>query len=507
MQLTKMKDLIRVHKRSKNIALHITEAGEGQVFIVTSVSDRHDAAEAAKTAYEAIAGILREARMEIVHERIFGSLSVQSLVMASCKEALNSQGIFSDSPLTYIQGDPPWGEGFAGVIIRAVSNNNSRENIWTVLDSGVPCGRGWRLNGVTHLVLQNIQAIGSNQFITKNTKHHPPLNPLPSPHSGGFAEAKREGKKEVPSPLEGEGKGEGERIHTYDLFSMSRPAQTRLMIERAERILLENGASYKDVVRTWFYLSEILDWYAEFNKVRNEKYGEFGIMPGPGDRELLLPASTGIAGDSRAGAACAMDLIAVIENNPEESSSLSFPQVKRVGDPSEKKDSGQAGMTELKFRRGITNDHIDKTRPSIRRLTNPSQLDAFRYGSAFARASVVRNGSTALIEVSGTAAIDEHGVSLYPGDIRAQIDCTFDKVAALLKQEDAELKDICSATVFVKQPEFAKIFYEMASASGLEDFPCVCIVADVCREELLFEMDAEAVVKTGVKDLRIQGFK
>jgi enamine deaminase RidA (YjgF/YER057c/UK114 family) len=131
----------------------------------------------------------------------------------------------------------------------------------------------------------------------------------------------------------------------------------------------------------------------------------------------------------------------------------------------------------------------------IRKLSNPSQLDAFRYGSAFARGSVVKNGSTNLIEISGTAAIDVHGLSLYPGDLRAQIDCTLDKVQALLEQEGAGFRDICSATIFVKQPEFAEIFSEMAAARGLENFPCVCIVADVCREELLFEIDAEAVVK------------
>ena len=55
------------------------------------------------------------------------------------------------------------------------------------------------------------------------------------------------------------------------------------MIERAERILREQGAFFGNVVRTWFYLSDILSWYGEFNKVRNQKYGEFGIMPGPGD--------------------------------------------------------------------------------------------------------------------------------------------------------------------------------------------------------------------------------
>jgi hypothetical protein len=32
----------------------------------------------------------------------------------------------------------------------------------------------------------------------------------------------------------------------------------------------------------------------------------------------------------------------------------------------------------------------------------------------------------------------------------------------------------------------------MATDRGLADFSDVCIVADVCREELLFEIDAEA---------------
>jgi len=393
-QLIKDRSSSIIQGRSGHISFHVTE-GEGRAFIVASTKCPADAREAASLSYTQIAEVLSERGMAIVHERIFGSLSMEHNVMSARRQAFSSFGISPENPVTYIEGNSPWGKGLAGVIIHAVK----ADEIWTVMDSGLPCGRGWRLNGETHLVLQNIQA-----FNSKPTDH------------------------------------------------ISKSLQTRLMLEYAERILRENGASYKDVVRTWFYLSDILGWYAGFNKVRNEKYGEFGIMPGPGDKELFLPASTGIQGETPSGAVCAMDLMAVLN--------------------SEK---------------------------CTRKLSNPSQLDAFRYGSAFARASVVNDGSTALIEVSGTAAIDEHGVSLYPGDIRAQIHCTFDKVAALLKQEDAELKDICSATVFVKRPEFAEIFYEMAAARGLENFPCVCIVADVCREELLFEIDAEAVVKTGGK--------
>ena len=39
----------------------------------------------------------------------------------------------------------------------------------------------------------------------------------------------------------------------------------------------------------------------------------------------------------------------------------------------------------------------------------------------------------------------------------------------------------------------------MTADRGLSDFPTVCVVADVCREELLFEIDAEAVVRKETK--------
>jgi enamine deaminase RidA (YjgF/YER057c/UK114 family) len=320
--------------------------------------------------------------------------------MSERKHALQTCGIHSNNPVTYIQGNPPWGEGYAGSIIRAVSPNN-RGDVWTIMDGNHPCGRGWRRGESTYLVLQNIN--GKN---------------------------------------DGSGKDE------------NRPLHVRLMLDRAERILRENGASYGDVVRTWFYLSDILAWYATFNKERNEKYGEFGIMPGPGDRNLLLPASTGIRGDTPLGTA-AMDLIAII---------------------------GQKGM-----------------RPVIKQLTNVTQLDAFRYGSAFSRGALIQEPGVSLIEVSGTAAIDQRGRSQFPGDIRGQISCTFEKIENLLGQEGAGLGNIAAATVFVKRPEHASVFWEMARDHGLEEFPAVCVVADVCRDELLFEIDGQALVNRGIR--------
>ena len=380
--------------------LSVTRAGIDQVFFVASVRSPADALQAARESYIQIAEVLKEHQLEIVHERIFGSLSVEPSVMSVRKHALQTCGIHSNNPVTYIQGNPPWGEGYAGSIIRAVSPNN-RGDVWTIMDGNHPCGRGWRRGESTYLVLQNIN--GKNDGSEKDE---------------------------------------------------NRPLHVRLMLDRAERILRENGASYGDVVRTWFYLSDILAWYATFNKVRNEKYGEFGIMPGPGDRNLLLPASTGIRGDTPLGTA-AMDLIAII---------------------------GQKGM-----------------RPVIKQLTNVTQLDAFRYGSAFSRGALIQEPGVSLIEVSGTAAIDQRGRSQFPGDIRGQISCTFEKIENLLGQEGAGLGNIAAATVFVKRPEHASVFWEMARDHGLEEFPAVCVVADVCRDELLFEIDGQALVNGGIK--------
>ena len=175
-------------------------------------------------------------------------------------------------------------------------------------------------------------------------------------------------------------------------------------------------------------------------------------MPGPVEAMLLLPASTGIGVSVPSGAAASMDLLAVVEND---------------GSPSR-----------------------------MRKMTNPGQLDAFRYGAAFSRGAVIEESDVKLIEVSGTAAIDEHGTSLYPGDIRSQVICTLDKIETLLGQEGAGLEDICAATVFVKRPEYAAVFRQVAADRGLADLPAVCVVADICREELLFEIDADAIVRS-----------
>ena len=48
-------------------------------------------------------------------------------------------------------------------------------------------------------------------------------------------------------------------------------------------------------------------------------------------------------------------------------------------------------------------------------------------------------------------------------------------IAALLESSGAKLADICSATLFVKEPETLGIFKEVIRLLGVPDFPvCAC---------------------------------
>ena len=376
----------------------VTEAGPGQAYLVAAGGWGQKAAQSAVAAYEEIVRELKERQLHILHERVFGSLAAWPTVRLLRRRIFQSLGLRVDGPLTYVQGMPPRGKGFSGVIIRAVKKRRPSDRIWTIRYCGWPVGRGWQRRGHTTLILQNLQGLSRGN----NGWNRPPL-------------------------------------------------QARRLLTQANHILREQGATYRDVVRTWFYLSDILSWYPDFNQARSEVYRELGLLSPNGDLTCKLPASTGIAGQLPSGAAGALDLVAVIP-----AANSSSP---------------------------------------IQQLSNPGQPEALSYGSAFSRGTVIAEPEVSLVQVSGTAAIDEHGQTLHHGDIQAQIDCTFDKIEVLLAQTGATLRDVAAASIFVKQPQHARVYRERAAARGLQDIPAVVMVADICREELLFEMDAEVVVK------------
>ncbi|MFH1195866.1 MAG: Rid family hydrolase [bacterium] len=387
-------------EKQESFIVYITNYNDSQFYITAQMIDAAaDPVSAYIDAYSSILKIIGKENLFIVHDKIFGSSNYYKDIVNSRKELLLKNKINSELPLTFIQGNPYWGQGIAGIQIIAVSIANEDEKVWTILDGEKPCGFGWKKNGANFLMLQNICDLNNH-----------------------YGENKRE-------------------------------SQTGIMFDRAQNILHNYSGSYQNVVRTWIYIDDILDWYGEFNKVRNIKYKDFGFIPnGSGQMEterIYLPASTGIWGRNPLNAAAVMDLLAVI---PEPGSPVKIGQTSGV-----------------------------------------KQRSPFWYGSAFSRAMCVREPELTTILLSGTASIDEHGHSVFIGDTKLQIHKTMGVIDALIKEENATLKDICTATVFLKRADDYPVYEKAILELGLTEIPAVCVVADVCREELLFEIDATIV--------------
>lgn len=362
-------------------------------YLVGSVQKEVPTTDAVSYLYGEAGALLRSMAMEIVQERIFARLfqkenilDVRSSVLQKIEEA-SSHKLFS-----FIEGQPVFDGDFAGFILRVAP----REQVETIFDEGSPCGKKWFDANVQHVILQNLTGVKPGET--------PP-------------------GKEV---------------------------QVKNMFYRADRILKKLGGSYRDVVRTWFYLSDILDWYHTFNAVRNEVYNEFGLMPSEKSSVLALPSSTGIGTNSIRGLAGTINLYAIL---------------------------GSRGY-----------------KPHIQHLTNRGQKNAYEYGSAFSRGTIINSAKLRSIQLSGTAAINQRGQSLFDNSCKRQIDFTFEKIRELLSPLSAGIKDICAATAYLKNEHDIYQLKSYLQTHGLVELPCVYMQADICRPELLFELDGELVL-------------
>lgn len=143
-------------------------------------------------------------------------------------------------------------------------------------------------------------------------------------------------------------------------------------------------------------------------------------------------------------------------------------------------------------------------------LENPNQTSAFDYGTAyspqspkFARAMAIAPGNdSCLIFVSGTASITE-SESRHIEDPAGQTELTLDNIAALIDGKNLErhgiagfrcgLSDLKCVRVYVKRPtEFETIKSVCQKRLG-DDIPILYTIADVCRPELLVEIEGFAV--------------
>ena len=135
-------------------------------------------------------------------------------------------------------------------------------------------------------------------------------------------------------------------------------------------------------------------------------------------------------------------------------------------------------------------------------MTNLGVLnEAYDYArpSSFSRGMRIDLNGVTILLISGTASIDERGNSVHIGDIRAQMQRTFQNLAGLLASEGASWHDIVRTTCYLRDidrdyeafnEERTKYFTEL----GLNPLPAsTCIQAHLCRPELLVEIEAIAM--------------
>jgi enamine deaminase RidA (YjgF/YER057c/UK114 family) len=198
------------------------------------------------------------------------------------------------------------------------------------------------------------------------------------------------------------------------------------------------GFGARELARTWCYFRDVLIEYPAFNDVRRQAFTRYGLIPGP------LPASTGIQGILDSGQHLSMDALA-----------FSGPDVNQ----------------------------------SI--VLNPAQCEAPEYGSLFSRAVRIAGVGPVQCIVSGMASIGEDGKSLFIGDPEAQVDDTLKRAGLLLESCGMGWNNVVSGTAFL-HPDHVERLQRKLPATVLGNVPLAWAVADVCRPELLFEIELMA---------------
>ncbi|MEI8206083.1 MAG: RidA family protein [Kiritimatiellales bacterium] len=227
----------------------------------------------------------------------------------------------------------------------------------------------------------------------------------------------------------------------------SRAVQTHSAFQIMQAALEENGFRFTDTVRTWIYLDRLLDWYGDFNRIRTDFFEEADIF------NHRVPASTGIGASNPSGAAIMMDVLAV------------QPKTDLV---------------------------------KIQAVDSPLQNPALDYKSSFSRAVELKFPTHRSLLISGTASIDPDGKTVYQDDPEKQIRLTLDVVKALLESRAMDWGDLFRGIAYFKDMNDLPVYRRVAEELGIPRFSLAVSHADVCRDDLLFEIEVDAVKIEGL---------
>lgn len=216
--------------------------------------------------------------------------------------------------------------------------------------------------------------------------------------------------------------------------------QSAEVFTRMEALLAEAEMDFGHVVRTWFFNRDIDSWYRAFNDARDEFFYARRVFDG------IVPASTGMGGGNAAGTAV------------------------------------MGGCLALKPK----SDNVQ-----VRRVSSPLQCPALDYGSSFSRAVEVITPDCRRVLISGTASIAPEGHTLHVNDAEAQMTQTLRVVEAILTSRGMGWEHVTRAIMYFKRIEDLPAFERRAAT--LPSVPLLFVNNDVCRDDLLFEMELDAI--------------
>lgn len=238
--------------------------------------------------------------------------------------------------------------------------------------------------------------------------------------------------------------------------------------EQIRSLLGSVNVRFDQVIRTWLYLGGIVEdegptqRYKELNRARTDFYQDIDFLgerlPQKG-RGRAYPASTGIGTDGRGIMMSAIalatdreDILAVPLENPRQTSACDY------------------------------SDYYSPKSPK------------------FCRAMALSCGTYATILISGTASIT-NSETRHEGDAAAQTGETLDNIAALISEDNlchhglpglgTSLESLGLLRVYIKrQEDYAKV--RAACEKRVGEMPTIYAIADVCRPELLVEIEGIA---------------
>lgn len=260
--------------------------------------------------------------------------------------------------------------------------------------------------------------------------------------------------------------GLGETTETTNILLQSNAAFRQL-----QNILIEEQMEFSDIVRQWNYVEQITGNYCHnsstsqhyqiFNDVRSSFYQPASFKNG-------YPAATGIGID------CGGVIIDII--------AATFSDEKSV----------------IAVKSPVQLDAFSYTREVL--AENNAMHDFSRTTPKFERAKILNSSEILLIFISGTAAIKGQ-ISTSQLSVEQQTEMTIQNILSLISRENllkhgidnAEVATINYLRVYVKyNKDLAQVKY-----TCLKYFPQMSIlyvVADICRPELLVEIEGQAII-------------